>query len=53
MGKVSMWYQLFGGGYRVFIIEVIVGGSFFVYVEPFCGVKVWAFLVELYNVRDV
>ena len=53
MGKVSMWYQLFGGGYRVFIIEVIVGGGLFVDVEPFYGVMVWIFLMELQNVHDV
>jgi len=35
------------GGYRVFVIWVIAGGVFFVNVEPFYGVKVWAFLVEL------
>jgi len=35
------------GGYHVFIIEMIVGGGFFVDVEPFYDVKMWAFHVEL------
>ena len=37
----------------MFVIEVIVGGGFFVDVEPFNGVKVWAFLMEQQNVHDV
>jgi len=37
----------------VFIIEVIVGGGFFADVEPFYGVTVWTFLMDLQNVHDV
>ena len=40
------------GGYRVYVTEMIMGGSFFVNVEPFYGVKVWAFLMELQNMHD-
>jgi hypothetical protein len=35
------------GSYRKFVIEVVVCGFFSVNVEPFYGVEVWAFLVEL------
>jgi hypothetical protein len=52
-GDVQNGIKYLIGGYRVFIIEVIVGGGFFVDVEPFYGVKVWAFLMELKNVHDV
>ena len=37
----------------MFIIEVIVGGGFFVDVKLFNGVQGWAFLMELYDLRDV
>jgi len=37
----------------VFIIEVTVGGGFFVDVKSYDGIKVWAFLMELYNMHDV
>jgi len=37
----------------VFIIEVIVGGGFFVDVKSFNGVQVWAFLMELCDLHDV
>jgi hypothetical protein len=34
-------------GYRVVIIEVVVGGCFFVDVEMLCGIEVDAFFLEL------
>jgi len=37
----------------VFIVEVIVDGGFFVDVESFYSVEVWAFLVEVYDLHDV
>jgi hypothetical protein len=37
----------------VVIVEVIVEGGFFVYVETFYGVEVRAFLVEVYNLHNV
>ena len=52
-GDVQNGIKYFIGGYRVFIIEVIVGGGFFVDAELFYGVKVWAFLTELKNVHDI
>ena len=36
----------------MYVTEMIMGGSFFVNVEPFYGVKVWAFLMELQNMHD-
>ena len=51
--RCSDWYQIIGWGYLVFIIELIVGGGFFVDVKSFNGVQVWAFLMELYNLHDV
>ena len=37
----------------MFVIEVIVGGGFFVDMKSFNGVQVWAFLMELYNLHNV
>ena len=33
------------GGYRVFIVEMIVDGGFFVDMESFYSVEAWAFLM--------
>jgi hypothetical protein len=37
----------------VVIVEVVVDSGFFVYVEPFYGVEVRAFLVEVYYLQNV
>jgi hypothetical protein len=47
MGNVQDGVKDSIGGNCVFIVKVIVGSGYFVDMESFYGVQVWAFLIEL------